>query len=76
MLKIKLFSSLILLLFLYPASATETEELKYIAKTKKTIKYKKKKKRKKVYIKYPHRANLRLSAEKLKMKELLKDIYE
>ena len=76
MLKLKVIIAFLTSLILPPAFSGERDGEKLIAKTKKSIKYKKKKKKRKVYIKYPHRANLSVSAEKLKMRELVKDRYE
>ncbi len=57
-----------------PSTSLSKDKERYVAKTKKGVKFKKKKRR--YSIRYPHRANTNINAEKLKMKELLKDIYE
>lgn len=61
---------IIFLLLLFPAWGKEKV---YVAKSKKSITYKKKKKR---YVRYPVRVNTSVSGEKLKLKDMLKDIYE
>ena len=56
-----------------PAVAGSKSKDRYVAKTGKGVKYKKKKRH---HIKYPYRANININADRIKMRELLKDIYE
>ena len=67
---------LLALLYVVPGwSAGKKKKKTYVAKTKKSVKYSKK--RKGVYIrKYPVRSNTPRSGEELKLRELVKDIYE
>ncbi len=48
----------------------------YVAKTKKGVKHKKRYKRRYYYIRKPTRANTSVSGDKLKLEQMLKDIYE
>ncbi|NPA41232.1 MAG: hypothetical protein GXO18_03055 [Aquificae bacterium] len=48
----------------------------YVAKTKKGMKHKKRYKKRYYIRKYPYRANTSVSGDKLKLEQMLKDIYE
>ncbi len=67
--------ALFILIFLLLAAPTFSAEKRvYVAKTKKTVKFRKAKRSNKV--RYPVRTNLSVSGDKLKLREMLKDIYE
>jgi len=61
---------MIFLLFLLPVWGKEKKRV-YVAKSKKSITYKRKR-----YVRYPIKVNTSVNGEKLKLKEMLKDIYE
>ncbi len=72
----KLFIFIFLFIFFLPLEVFSSERKKketYIAKSKKSVKYKKKRR---TYIRYPVRVNSPSAGEKIKLYNMLKDIYE
>ncbi len=57
-----------------PSKAKKDKKV-YVAKTKKGVKYKKKRKRYR-YIRYPFRANTRVSGDRIKLQDMIRDLYE
>ncbi len=66
----------ILLVFLFLMPGWGVEKKTYVAKSKKTVRYKARKYKKRGYVRYPVRVNIYVSGDNLKLKEMLKDIYE
>jgi len=68
---------LIFVLFLLPVREAESgERHTYIAKTEKSVRSKKKIKRSRRPVRHPVRVNTSISAEEVKINQMLKDIYE
>ncbi len=68
--------SLLIALIMVIVPAMALAKKTYIAKSKKAKHKKHRVYKKRIYIKYPVRANTSVSGDEVKLREMLKDIYE